>query len=145
RALLVRARELGVERLEAQLLLVRALQRPRSWLLAHEDDALPDGEADAFESDLARCAAGEPLAYIVGEREFHGLTLQVDPRVLVPRPDTETLVDWAIELLAGQNAPAVADLGTGSGAIALALKRALPVARVTASDRSTDALTVAMS
>jgi len=94
-----------------------------------------------------RRAAGEPFAYLVGEREFHGLTLAVGPGVLVPRPDTETLVDWALCLLAGElrdaPAPALLDLGTGSGAIALALKNACPRARVWAAERSTDALAIA--
>ena len=94
-----------------------------------------------------RRRAGEPVAYLLGEKEFHGLRLHVDARVLVPRPDTEVLVDWAIELLRGELAavvrPAVVDLGTGSGAIALAVKQACPGAAVVASDASADALAVA--
>ncbi|MRU29828.1 peptide chain release factor N(5)-glutamine methyltransferase, partial [Xylella fastidiosa subsp. multiplex] len=76
--------------------------------------------------------AGEPVAYLLGEKEFHGLDLRVDPRVLVPRPDTETLVDWALECLEGHTAPRVLDLGTGSGAIALALQHARADAQVDA-------------
>jgi release factor glutamine methyltransferase len=83
------------------------------------------------------------MAYLTGEREFHGLTLRIDARVLDPRPDTETLVDWALELLATRPDPAVLDLGTGSGAIALALRHARSDAMVTAVDRSADALAVA--
>ena len=104
--------------------------RPRTWLLAHDGAPLADADARALTGLLARRASGEPLAYLIGEREFHGLVLHVTPDVLVPRPDTETLVDWALELLsgplAGTDAPCVVDLGTGSGAIALALKHCLP-------------------
>ena len=141
------ARALGVERLDAHLLLAHVLGRSRAWLLAHGDDALPPAHAASFETLAARRAAGEPFAYLVGEREFHGLALAVGPGVLVPRPDTETLVDWALELLQGElrdtPAPAVLDLGTGSGAIALALKNACGRARVWAGERSADALAVA--
>lgn len=142
------ARRLGVERLDAQLLLARALDRPRTWLLAHEDAALGDGPAQRFAAELDRRAAGEPLAYIVGEKEFHGLSLQVGAGVLVPRPDTETLVGWAIELLDGElaatPAPRVLDLGTGSGAIALAVKQACPRAVLAAVDTSEAALAIAI-
>ena len=121
------------------------LQRPREWLIAHDDAPLSAGQQQRFAADCARRAAGEPLAYLLGEREFHGLMLQVGPAVLVPRPDTETLVDWALELLADApgTAPAMADLGTGSGAIALALKHARPDARVCAVEISPAALAVA--
>lgn len=132
----------GVARLDAQLLLAHRLQRPRAWLLAHDDEALPASVAAQVDTDLAQRAAGVPLAYLVGEKEFHGLALHVTPAVLVPRPETELLVDWALELLG--DAPAdVADLGTGSGAIALAVKHRRPAARVTASDASAAALAVA--
>ena len=146
---LTRARVLGIDRLDAQLLLVRALDRPRSWLVAHDDAVLGAAQWRALRSELARRADGEPLAYIVGQQEFHGLTLHVTPDVLVPRPDTEVLVDWALALLhnelAGVEAPRVVDLGTGSGAIALAVKRGHPAARVTASDTSPAALAVAQA
>jgi release factor glutamine methyltransferase len=141
------ARSLGVARLDAHLLLAHVLARSRAWLLAHGDDALSEAQAHAFAALAERRAAGEPFAYLVGEREFHGLTLVVDDAVLVPRPDTETLVDWALALLAGElrdhAEPAALDLGTGSGAIALALKSACPRARVWAVERSADALAVA--
>jgi len=144
-AALAAARARGVERLDAGLLLSHVLGRPRAWLLAHGDDALAPADAAAFEALAARRAAGEPFAYLVGEREFHGLALAVGPGVLVPRPDTETLVDRALELLRDDpaHAPAVLDLGTGSGAIALALKNACPRARVWAGERSADALAIA--
>jgi len=141
------ARALGVERLDAQLLLAHVLGQSRTWLLAHEDAPLAAAQAAAFRALTARRAAGEPFAYVVGEREFHGLTLAVAPAVLVPRPDTETLVDWALALLQGElassPAPAVLDLGTGSGAIALAIKNGCPRARVWAGERSAEALAVA--
>ena len=136
----------GVARLDAQLLLLHVLQRPpgdRAWLIAHDDDVLADDTATRFAALAARRAAGEPLAYLVGSKEFFGLPLQVDARVLVPRPDTETLVEWALELLRGRTAPRVIDLGTGSGAIALAIQQARPDAQVEAVDRSAAALEVA--
>jgi len=141
------ARSRGLERLDAQLLLAHVLQRSRAWLLAHGDDALAPAQAAAFAGLVERRAAGEPFAYLVGEREFHGLALAVNDAVLVPRPDTETLVDWALELLAGPlreiERPRVIDLGTGSGAIALALKASCPRAEVWAAERSEAALAVA--
>lgn len=143
---LAAAARLGVDRLDAQLLLLHALGRPphdRAWLLAHDTDTLPEPLWTALSAQLLRRLAGEPVAYLLGEKEFHGLALRVDPRVLVPRPDTETLVDWALECLEGQAAPRVLDLGTGSGAIALALQHARPDARVDAVDASADALAVA--
>jgi len=145
---LAQAAGLGIERLDAQVLLLHALRRSetdRGWLLAHDTDAIPSEGEHAFAAACARRADGEPLAYIVGHKEFHGIDLKVDARVLVPRPDTETLVDWAIELLAAHEEPRVIDLGTGSGAIALALKKAFPKARVEASDVSAEALAVAQA
>ncbi|HEY8049755.1 MAG TPA: peptide chain release factor N(5)-glutamine methyltransferase [Ramlibacter sp.] len=141
---------LGLERLDAQLLLLHALGRSgtdRGWLLAHDTDPVTAGSEAAYLALCERRASGEPLAYIVGHKEFHGLHLLVDARVLVPRPDTETLVDWAIELLEDMNAaaPRVVDLGTGSGAVALAIKDACPNAGVEATDISRDALEVARS
>jgi len=140
---LARARSVGVDRLDAQLLLACQVGRPRAWLLAHDDAPITTADSDALNTLLARRAAGEPLAYLVGVREFHGLSLQVTPDVLVPRPDTETLVDWALELLAPLDTPHIVDLGTGSGAIALALKHARPLATVHACDASAAALAVA--
>jgi release factor glutamine methyltransferase len=141
-AALTQAREWGIERLDAQLLVAHLLGQTRSWVIAHDDATLGE-QAAALSALLQRRAAGEPLAYLLGAREFHGLTLRITPDVLVQRPDTETLVDWALELLAGRPAPRVIDLGTGSGAIALAVKHACPQADVHASDLSDAALAVA--
>ena len=139
---------LGVERLDAQLLLLHALGRAphdRAWLLAHDTDAMPDAAWAALCAQLSRRLAGESVAYLLGEKEFHGLALHVDPRVLVPRPDTEALVEWALQCLEGHVAPRVLDLGTGSGAIALALQHARRDAQVDAVDASADALAVAQA
>ncbi|MBC7917791.1 MAG: peptide chain release factor N(5)-glutamine methyltransferase [Rhodoferax sp.] len=137
---------LGLERLDAQLLTLHALGRTehdRAWLLAHDTDVLPEGVTEALEALALRRLRGEPVAYLTGHKEFYGLNLAVDARVLVPRPDTETLVEWALEVLA-PNA-SVIDLGTGSGAIALALKHTRPALQVHAVDYSTDALAVAQT
>lgn len=143
------ARELGLERGDAQQLLAHQLQRSRAWLLAHDSDVLPPAQAQALIQQLQRCGDGEPLAYVLGEQAFHGLVLQVSPAVLIPRPDTEALVNWALELLAGElrnvEVPQVGDLGTGSGAIALAVQQACARARVRASDASPAALAVAQA
>lgn len=138
------AAALGVDRLDAQLLLAAALGRTRSWLLAHGEALLTAAQQQQFDAHCERRAAGEPVAYLLGSREFHGLALCVDRNVLVPRPDTETLVDWALELLrTASPRPEVLDLGTGSGAIALAVAHAHPEARVCATDVSSAALGVA--
>ena len=139
------ARALGVDRLDAQLMLAHLLSQTRSWLLAHDDVLLDTAQIGTLQQHLARRAAGEPLAYVLGEAEFRGLRLQVSPAVLVPRPETEVLVDWALEQLPANADAAVLDLGTGSGAIALALKHARPQARLCASDASAQALAVALS
>ena len=136
----------GLDRLDAQLLLLHLLGRPsnqRGWLLLHDRDPLPPALTTALEPLVQRRLRGEPLAYLTGHKEFFGLDLQVDARVLVPRPDTETLVDWALELLDSQQR--VLDLGTGSGAIALALKASKSTLHVYASDFSAEALTVAQA
>jgi release factor glutamine methyltransferase len=141
-AALTQARALGIERLDAQLIVAHVLRQTRVWVIAHDEAALGE-KAQALGALLQRRAAGEPLAYLLGEREFHGLTLRVTPDVLVPRPDTETLVDWALALLVRSSSPRVIDLGTGSGAIALAIKHACPQADVHASELSGAALAVA--
>ncbi|MDO9197118.1 peptide chain release factor N(5)-glutamine methyltransferase [Rhodoferax sp.] len=145
---LASAQSRGVDRLDAQLLLLHVLGKPahdRAWLLAHDTDALPPAGQAAMDACVQRRAAGVPLPYITGHKEFFGLDLQVDARVLVPRPDTETLVEWALEVLAELPGAAVIDLGTGSGAIALALKTTRPDLQLTAVDASADALQVAQA
>ena len=142
------AQSMGLERLDAQLLVLHALGRgaqERAWLLAHGDDALPPLAVTRLQALAVRRAHGEPLAYLTGQKEFYGLTLAVDPRVLDPRADTETLVDWALEVMDAciTTEPALIDLGTGSGAIALALKHSRPLWQVHALDFSADALAVA--
>ena len=143
-----RAQALGLERIDAQLLHLLALGHPlseRAWLLAHDTDILDDSVLAKLEPLLQRRLAGEPIAYITGQKEFFGLPLHIDARVLDPRPDTETLVEWALELLPDAPDHSVIDLGTGSGAIALALQHERPHALVSAVDASTDALAVAQA
>ena len=140
------AQVLGLPRLEAQLLLLHALGRPlhdRAWLLAHDTDTVQGVQIDALKSYAQRRLQQEPVAYIVGQKEFFGLTLHIDKRVLDPRDDTEVLVEWALACGQSFNSTRYLDLGTGSGAIALALQSQHKVARVTAVDASTDALDVA--
>jgi release factor glutamine methyltransferase len=129
--------------LDAQLLLSAALDRPRSWLFAHGDASLPADAAARLESLATRRRRGEPVAYLLGEREFWDVTLAVTPAVLVPRPETELLVETAIAVLQAVPAPRVLDLGTGSGAIAIAVARARADAHITAVERSVTALSVA--
>lgn len=146
---LAHARARGLARLDAQLLLAHATGRTRSWVIANDQCRLDAGAHHRWSDFLERRAAGEPLAYLTGEREFHGLTLRVTPDVLIPRPDTELLVDWAIECidqctaLPGRAAVRVLDLGTGSGAIALAVKQARPACQLTGIDISPAALEIA--
>lgn len=142
---LAHARDRGLDRVDAHALLGHHLQRDRGWLIAHDGDPVPSDIAQRFAVDCERRARGEPLAYVIGWREFHGLRLRVGPAVLVPRPDTETLVDWALELMPAASAPAVVDLGTGSGAIALALAHRRHDAQIVATDVSRDALACAAS
>jgi release factor glutamine methyltransferase len=146
---LLSATQSGLDRLDAQLLMLQALgksQSDRAWLITHDTESLSESAAVAYQALCQRRLTGEPLAYIVGSKPFFGLDLQVDKRVLVPRPDTETLVEWALELAPTcSESHALLDMGTGSGAIALALKHSLPQWDVTALDASADALVVAQS
>lgn len=134
-------RGLGTPRLDAQVLLAHVLQKDRVFLYTHFDQPLAPPELAAYRALIQRRLAGEPVAYLVGEKEFRSLELKVDARVLIPRPDTETLVDVALAL-AGDDGRVV-DIGTGSGAIALALKHERPALDVLAVDRSADAAAVA--
>ncbi len=145
---LTQAMASGLDPLDAQCLLLHALGRTReerAWLRAHDTDTLAADAGHRFDQLCARRLAKEPLAYITGERGFFGLTLRVDARVLDPRPDTETLVDWALDVLAHTPHPHVVDLGTGSGAIALAIQHVRRDAHVVAVDASADALAVAQA
>jgi release factor glutamine methyltransferase len=130
-------------RLDAELLLARAIDTTRSYLFAHPDDTLDALAAERFEESLARRVDGEPMAYITGTREFWSLELMVTPATLVPRPETEILVDLALREIPRRAEWRVLDLGTGSGAIALAIASERPLCTVTATDISTEALAVA--
>lgn len=136
----------GLDRLEAQRLVLHALGRAdhdRAWLLSHDGDALGADAQTRLDALVQRYQSGEPMGYLLGYQAFYGLDLLVDARVLVPRPDTEPLVDWALELLTTRINATVIDLGTGSGAIALALKSNQPGLHVLALDASANALAVA--
>ena len=135
------ARAQGLDRADAMALLGALLARSRTWLLTHDDAPLDDAQQARWQDWLARRQDEVPVAYLTGQHEFHGLMLAVTPDVLDPRPDTETLVDWALEHLPPQGS--AVDLGTGSGAIALALKSQRPEALVGAVDASAEALAVA--
>lgn len=128
---------------EAQLLLQHVLAVNRAWIIAHAGDTLTLEQAATFEKLLQRRINGEPMAYILGEREFYGLTLKVSPDTLIPRPDTETLVEAALNTLPHDQKLAVLDLGTGTGAIALAIAKHRPHAQVMAVDFSENALAIA--
>lgn len=132
-------------RLDAELLLANLLGLPRSGLLARGEQPLSSDACHQYDALLTRRRAGVPVAYLTGTREFWSLRLSVTPAVLVPRPETETLVEAALARLPAEGVPAVLDLGTGSGAIALAIASERPNARITAVDLSSEALRVARS
>ena len=140
--LLAQARR-RIDPADADLLLAHALGRSRTWLLAHGDDGITAAEAARFTALVERRAAGEPVAYLTGSRGFWTLDLAVTPATLVPRPETELLVELALERIPADAEARVADLGTGSGAIALAIAKERPRARVLATDAREAALEVA--
>jgi release factor glutamine methyltransferase len=143
---LVLARTSGLPGTDANALLGALFDRSRTWLLTHGDAPLDTGQQARWHDWLTRRLDGVPVAYLTGWHEFHGLLLHVTPDVLDPRPDTETLVDWALDLLATRPRGAtVADLGTGSGAVALAIRHRQPDAVVSAVDLSPAALAVAQA
>ena len=140
---LLRAARSRIDAVDAQWLLAHALDRPIAWLYAHADEAVDDATAARFEVLVERRVAGEPVAYLTGRRGFWTFELQVTPDTLIPRPETELLVELALARLPSDRALQVADLGTGSGAIALALARERQRAQVLATDASHAALDVA--
>ncbi len=131
----------GLPRAEARMLAGHAARRDAAWLIAHDTDEAEPGVAAAVAGLLSRRQRGEPVAYIIGEREFYGLSLHVTPEVLIPRPETEMLVELAIERLPPNGC--LLDVGTGSGAIAIAVALQRPDAQVVACDISPGALAVA--
>jgi release factor glutamine methyltransferase len=137
------AKGVDTARLDAELLLAHALGLSRLQLYTEHDRPLTDAERTAVRDLVRRRADREPVAYIVGEWGFRRLTLGVDRRALIPRPETEVLVERCLALLAGMDAPRVLDVGVGSGAIALALADEHPGSRVTGVDSSRDALALA--
>lgn len=130
--------------LDSQALLAHILDRPRSWIIAHPEFALSPGESADLESALQRLAQGEPLPYVIGRWEFFGMTFVTSPATLIPRPETELLVEYALEWLAtSRRHSLVADVGTGTGCIAVALACNSQNVKVIASDISVQALRVA--
>jgi release factor glutamine methyltransferase len=130
-------------RLDAELLLSRALDVSRSYLFAHPDDEMDADAARRFQTSLTQRARGMPMAYIAGFREFWSMELIVSPATLIPRPETETIIDQALMRLPRREELSVLDLGTGSGAISLAIARERPLCRIVATDISADAIAVA--
>lgn len=133
----------GGARLEAEWLLCHVLGESRAWLVAHSDDEIDEAHRLAFAALIARRAAGEPIAYLTGTCGFHSLVLEVTPDVLIPRPETELMVELVLQRIPRDASCDVADLGTGSGAIALAIARERPRTRILATDMSEAALAVA--
>ncbi|TAM87825.1 MAG: peptide chain release factor N(5)-glutamine methyltransferase [Candidimonas sp.] len=133
----------GLPTLEARMLLEHVLAVPRVWLITHDAHVPTARQAERFQTLCERRREGWPMAYLTGHREFMGRDFEVTPSVLIPRPETELLAETAIAELAPRSAPLLLDLGTGSGAIAVSVALACPHARVVATDRSVEALSVA--
>ena len=133
----------SLPRLEARMLMEHASGRTRTWLIAHGDESVPTVQLASFEELVVRRQAGEPMAYLLGSREFHGLRIEVSPAVLIPRAETECLVEAA--LARSPRGGHLIDLGTGSGAIALAVAHARPDLHITATDQSPQALAQAQA
>ena len=125
-----------VSRSEARLLLATTIHKPKEFLIAHPEYSLTDEEVSLFDSYLQRAQAGEPIPYIVGTQEFWGRPFHVTPATLIPRPDTETLIEEALAFLQNLEAPRILDLGTGSGCIAVTIALDCPKAQVWACDKS---------
>lgn len=140
------SRDLATPRLDAEVLLASYLRKDRTWLYTHPERDMNAAEVEGFSRWMARRLRGEPVAYIVGHKEFWSLDFAVDPRVLIPRPDTEVLVEEVLAVLDSDRVsrPEILDLGTGSGAIAVALAHERSDARITATDISREALAVAL-
>lgn len=139
----LRAAANRIDRIDAELLLLHVMERERIWLFTHDSDVLDHENAAAFDALIARREAGEPVAYLIGTRGFWTLDLTVTPDTLIPRPETERLVELALDRIPLNTAARIVDLGTGSGAIALAIARERPHCRVIATDASETALVVA--
>ena len=139
-ATLLRQARAQVAAAEARGLLAHLLQKSAAWLAAHDDAVLPGATAVAYAELIARRAGGEPIAYLTGQREFYGRSFAVTPAALIPRPETELLVDLAREILADATAPRLLDLGSGSGCLAVTLALELPRSRVTAAELWPEAL-----
>ncbi|MCW5599298.1 MAG: peptide chain release factor N(5)-glutamine methyltransferase [Nitrosomonas sp.] len=132
-----------IEDLDARLLLQCVLNVDAVYLAAYPDHSLNSRQEEAYRSLIAKRIRGEPVAYLVGEREFYGLTFKVTPAVLIPRPETELLVEIALSRIPNERVCHILDLGTGSGAIAITIAKLRPHAQVIAVDCSSEALTVA--
>jgi release factor glutamine methyltransferase len=130
---------------DAELLLLHTLKIPRVTLIAHPDDELSANQRSAYEDTIARRLHHEPVQYITAQQEFYGLTLKVTPAVLIPRPETEHLVEAVLKRLPTNRPVRIADIGTGSGAIAIAIAAHLPQAAITALDISAEALAIAIA
>lgn len=129
--------------LDAEVLLSHVLQQSRAWIMAYQDEKISAEQANQFKTLVTRREQGTPIAYLTGQQEFWSLPLKVNQHVLIPRPETELLVEQALELLPNDSTANIADLGTGSGAIALAIAYERPEAEITGVDQSEPALEVA--